>query len=107
MFRHVLLSTVSLATPLVLWLASMGVAWAEEGTVLPTTASSPPDLSAYLMGMGPIGALAYGAFLIGKVSRDGIRLTVQVDLSESDRKLLERSVDAIEVRATRRRTGDA
>lgn len=107
MSRRVLLSTASLVVPFALWFSGMGAAWAQEGTVLPSTTSSPPDLSAYLMGMGPIGALAYGAFLIGKVSRDGVRLTVQVDLSESDRKLLERSVDALEERASRRRAGDA
>ncbi len=107
MSRRVLLSSASLAIPFALWCVSVGAAWAQEGTVPPTATGSPPDLSAYLMGMGPIGALAYGAFLIGKVSRDGLRLTVQVDLSESDRKLLERSVDALEERAARRRVGDA
>jgi hypothetical protein len=108
MSRRRLLSSFSLAIPLALWCASVGAAWAQEGAVLPpAVAGGSPDLSAYLMGMGPIGALAYGAFLIGKVSKEGIRLTVQVDLSEVDRKLLERSVDAIEVRAARRRTGDA
>lgn len=92
--------------PLLLWAASYGVAWAQDGAAAAAAAPS-GDLSGYLMGMGPIGALAYGAFLIGKVSRDGLRLTVQVDLSESDRKLLERSVDALEERAARRRVGDA
>jgi hypothetical protein len=59
------------------------------------------------MGMGPIGALAYGAFLIGKVSKEGIKISVGVVLADEDRKLLERSVEAIEQRASRRRAGDA
>lgn len=91
--------------PLLLWAVSYGVAWAQDGAAAAT--SAPADLSGYLMGMGPIGALAYGAFLIGKVSKEGIKISVGVVLADEDRKLLERSVEAIEQRASRRRAGDA
>ena len=40
----------------------------------------------YLLTLGPYGALVWGAYLLGK----GVRVTVQVELSERDRELIER-----------------
>lgn len=84
-----------------LWALSYGVAFA-QGTD-PSMPGSGGELSGYLLGLGPLGSVAALAFWLGK----GLRLTVQVDLSEADRKLLERSVDALEQRGSRRRTSDA
>lgn len=40
----------------------------------------------YLLSLGPFGALVWGAYVIGK----GMRLTIQVELSERDREILEK-----------------
>ncbi len=40
----------------------------------------------FLLSMGPYGALVWGAYLLGK----GVKVTVQVELSERDREILER-----------------
>ena len=38
----------------------------------------------YLLTLGPYGALVWGAYLLGK----GVKLTIQVELSDRDRELL-------------------
>jgi len=38
----------------------------------------------FLLSLGPYGALVWGAYLLGK----GVKVTVQVELSERDRALL-------------------
>lgn len=38
----------------------------------------------YFLTLGPYGALVWGAYLLGK----GVKLTIQVELSERDRELL-------------------
>ena len=40
-----------------------------------------------LLSMGPDGALVWGAYLLGR----GVKVTVQVELSERDRELIERT----------------
>ena len=40
----------------------------------------------FLLSMGPYGALVWGAYLLGK----GVKVTVQVELSERDREILQR-----------------
>jgi len=92
-----------LAAPAVafaLWFLTYNVAFAQDGGAEQASAA---DLPTYLLGLGPLGTIAALAFWLGK----GVKLTVQVDLSDADRKLLERSVDALEQRSSRRRTSDA
>ena len=83
-----------------IWLITYSVAFAQEAAPAPASAA---DLPTYMLGLGPLGTIAALAFWLGK----GVRLTVQVDLSDADRKLLERSVDALEQRGSRRRVSDA
>ena len=59
-------------------------ALAGDGDVGPPPAGT-PTLD-YLLTLGPYGALVWGAFLLGK----GVKITVQVELSERDRELLEK-----------------
>ena len=40
----------------------------------------------YLLSMGPYGALVWGAYLLGR----GVKVTVQIELSERDRELIEK-----------------
>jgi heme exporter protein D len=40
----------------------------------------------HLLALGPYGALVWGAYLLGK----GVKVTVQVELSERDREILEK-----------------
>ena len=64
-------------------LVSCAVAFAADGGgASPTTA---PSLD-YLLSIGPYGALVWGAYLLGK----GVKITIQVELSERDRELMER-----------------
>lgn len=55
-------------------------AWAGEAD---TSAVPGAD---YLLSLGPYGALVWGAYVIGK----GMRLTIQVELSDRDREILEK-----------------
>lgn len=52
------------------------------GTTDPTSAGG-PTLD-YLLTLGPYGALVWGAYLLGR----GVKLTIQVELSDRDRELL-------------------
>lgn len=67
-------------------LASCAVAFAQDGGA----ATAPPPGSAsgadYLLSMGPYGALVWGAYLLGR----GVKVTVQIELSERDRELIEK-----------------
>lgn len=49
----------------------------------------------YLLSLGPYGALVWGAFLLGK----GVKVSVQVELSERDRGLVQDLVRAVESHA--------
>ncbi len=75
---------------LLLWLgpalilASCAVAFAQDGSGAPAgPAGGAPSLD-YLLSLGPYGALVWGAYLLGK----GVKVTVQVELSERDRDIL-------------------
>lgn len=63
---------------------------------MPPAAGLDPTLQ-YLLGAGPLGALVYGAWLLGK----GVNIKVQVDLAEDDRELIRRGVSAAETIARR------
>ncbi|MFT5684750.1 MAG: threonine dehydrogenase-like Zn-dependent dehydrogenase [Myxococcota bacterium] len=70
----------------------------ELPATLPAVAAQGLDpVLQYLLGAGPVGALAYGAWLLGK----GISIRIQVDLAEEDRKMIERGVEAVEQLAAR------
>lgn len=64
-------------------LASCAVAFAQDGAA-PSVPAVPG--SDYLLSLGPYGALVWGAYLLVK----GVRVTVQVELSERDRELLQK-----------------
>lgn len=67
-------------------LVSCAVALGQDGTALPLSpGASTPSLD-YVLSLGPYGALVWGAYLLGK----GVKITVQVELSERDRELLEK-----------------
>ncbi|MFZ5480633.1 MAG: hypothetical protein ACOZNI_27975 [Myxococcota bacterium] len=67
-------------------LASCAVAFAQDGSgSLGAPAGAGPSLD-YLLSMGPYGALVWGAYLLGK----GVKVTVQIELSERDRELIEK-----------------
>ena len=69
-----------------LLLASCAVAFAQDGAGVPAVpGGSAPSLD-YLLSLGPYGALVWGAYLLGK----GVKVTIQVELSERDRELLEK-----------------
>lgn len=61
---------------------------------LPAVAASETGdpLVQYLLGLGPIGALVYGAYLLGR----GVKVSVEVSLADQDRKLAERAASALE-----------
>ncbi len=67
-------------------LVSCAVAFAQApGGPVPGAATSMPGAD-FLLSMGPYGALVWGAYLLGK----GVKVTVQIELSERDRELIER-----------------
>lgn len=73
-----------------LLLASCAVALAQDpASVVAPVVSSPTGMPSadFLLSMGPYGALVWGAYLLGK----GVKVTVQVELSERDRELVERN----------------
>lgn len=74
-----------LAVGPVLILATCAAAFAQDGSPAPAAASSMPG-SDFLLSMGPYGALVWGAYLLGK----GVKVTVQIELSERDRAVLEK-----------------
>ena len=72
--------------PLLLVLSAIGSAFAGDPSAPATTAA--PSLDD-LLTLGPTGALVWGAYLLGK----GVKLTIQVELSDRDRELLSRVTD--------------
>ena len=72
------------AGPLILLLSCVATALAEDPASV-TMPNSPPSLD-HLLALGPYGALVWGAYLLGK----GVRITVQVELSERDREAIGR-----------------
>ncbi len=65
-------------------LVSCAVAFAQDAGAVPGAAPSGMPSADFLLSMGPYGALVGGAYLLGK----GVRVTVQVELSEGDRNLI-------------------
>ena len=74
-----------LAGPALL-LVSCAVAFAQD--VGPVGGGGPGSMPStdFLLSMGPYGALVWGAYLLGK----GVRVTVQIELSERDREIFEK-----------------
>jgi len=72
------------AGPLIMLLSCVATALAEDPASV-TMPSSPPSLD-HLLALGPYGALVWGAYLLGK----GVKITVQVELSERDREIIAR-----------------
>ena len=75
-----------LATGPALLPLSCAVAFAQDGGAAHSVAapSSMPSAD-FLLSMGPYGALVWGAYLLGK----GVKVTVQIELSERDREIIE------------------
>jgi hypothetical protein len=69
-----------------LLLASCAVAFAQDGGASSVAAPSGMPTADFLLSMGPYGALVWGAYLLGK----GVKVTIQVELSERDRELIEK-----------------
>ena len=74
-----------LVGPLLLLGALVGNALAETAAALGAAGApgAPPTLD-YFLTLGPYGALVWGAYLLGR----GVKLTIQVELSDRDRELL-------------------
>lgn len=72
--------------PALLLVSCLG-AFAAEGAPAPTLPApgGMPSMD-YLLTLGPYGALVWGAFLLGR----GVKITVQVEVSERDREWIER-----------------
>ncbi len=51
----------------------------------PSAISVPMPGGDYLLSLGPYGALVWGAYLLGK----GVKVTVQIELSDRDREIIE------------------
>ena len=71
-----------------LLLVSCAAAFAQDvGAAAPvvTTPTGMPSAD-FLLSLGPYGALVWGAYLLGK----GVKVTVQVELSDRDRELIEK-----------------
>ena len=68
--------------PALLLVSTVGQALAQTG------AGADPSggglSSDYLLTLGPYGALVWGAYMLGR----GVKLTIQVELSDRDRELL-------------------
>lgn len=70
-----------------LLLVSCAVAMAQD-LGAPPGAGAPGSMQGadFLLSLGPYGALVWGAYLLGK----GVRVTIQVELSDHDREMIER-----------------
>ena len=71
--------------PALLLLSVIGSAFAGDPAAT-LTAPAAPSLD-YLLTLGPTGALVWGAYMLGR----GVKLTIQVELSDRDRELLTRA----------------
>ncbi len=69
-------------------LVSCAVALAQDGGASAPAVTAPSGMPSadFLLSMGPYGALVWGAYLLGK----GVKITIQVELSEHDRELIEK-----------------
>lgn len=77
------------------------LAWGQDASSPPTaTPGTMPAELQYLLGLGPYGALLAGAWILaGK----GLKITIDVRLSDEERGLARRGLDALEELARRRR----
>lgn len=83
-----------------------GAAFAQSATAV----NGPPvDVASWLMSLGPIGALVYGAVLLGRAVERGVSIRIELSLPERERLLVERGVNAMEdvSRRMRSRSGDS
>ena len=71
-----------------LLLVSCAAAFAQDVGAAAPTATTPTGMPSadFLLSLGPYGALVWGAYLLGK----GVKVTVQVELSDRDRELIEK-----------------
>ena len=71
-----------------LLLVSCAVAFARDGGASVPAVAAPTGMPSadFLLSLGPYGALVWGAYLLGK----GVKVTIQVELSERDRALIEK-----------------
>lgn len=69
--------------PALILASLVGQALAQPSSAVDPTGAGGPTLD-YFLTLGPYGALVWGAYLLGK----GVKLTIQVELSERDRELL-------------------
>ncbi len=71
-----------------LLLVSCAAAFAQDVGAAPPVATTPTGMPSadFLLSLGPYGALVWGAYLLGK----GVKVTVQVELSDRDRELFQR-----------------
>ncbi len=69
-------------------LASCALAFAQDGGGGVPSVPGPSSMPSadFLLSMGPYGALVWGAYLLGK----GVKVTVQIELSERDREIMEK-----------------
>lgn len=81
---------LSLLPVLLVFLPAAG-ALAQDGAA---TVGTTPDMTALVTSLGPIGALVWGAYLLGKGVN--VTLTHKVELSEEDRRRVDRLIDAAE-----------
>ncbi len=72
-----------LVGPALLLASLVSQALAQSSSAIDPTGTGVPTLD-YFLTLGPYGALVWGAYLLGK----GVKLTIQVELSERDRELL-------------------
>ena len=72
-----------LVGPALLLASLVSQALAQSSGAVDPTGAGGPTLD-YFLTLGPYGALVWGAYLLGK----GVKLTIQVELSDRDRELL-------------------
>lgn len=70
-----------------LLLVSCAAAFAQDVGAAAPVATTPTGMPSadFLLSLGPYGALVWGAYLLGK----GVKVTIQVELSDRDRELIE------------------
>ncbi len=65
-------------------LCSCALAFAQDASGASSVATPSTFGADFLLSMGPYGALVWGAYLLGR----GVKVTVQVELSDTDRELI-------------------
>ena len=75
-----------LVGPALLLASLVGNALAQTASPVDPAGGGGPTLD-YFLTLGPYGALVWGAYLLGR----GVKLTIQVELSDRDRELLSKA----------------